>query len=283
MFKNILVALDGSTHSIAALDQSLCMSTQLSAHLAGIHVIDHSLVEGSFLYDISGSLGFSPQWHLTGDMKNMLQARANNLEATFKEKLNHMEVKITSQFYTEEGDVVDVLSNMGNRYDVLLLGRRGLSFDAAPSEPAEHHIAHSLLKKSSIPILFCSYQIGFFKNIIVAFDASPGAFQALKDAARLATSLESKITICYVSDEKSQITPEELILAERYLSTYTDSAVYVHRCGGKIHELSNLSKEIKADLLMVGYHGTSFWKELVVGHTPEILLNWVECPLWVSK
>ena len=51
MYKNILVALDGSTHGQAAMDQAVYLGRRLGARLHGVHVIDTRLLRGSFLHE----------------------------------------------------------------------------------------------------------------------------------------------------------------------------------------------------------------------------------------
>jgi len=58
VIRNILVALDGSQHAEGALEYALWLASRLHARLVGVHVIDIVSIEGSFLHDVSGSLGF---------------------------------------------------------------------------------------------------------------------------------------------------------------------------------------------------------------------------------
>ena len=60
MIRNILVAVDGSQHAEGALEHALWLAERFRARLVGIHVLDVVSIEGSFLHDVSGSLGFEP-------------------------------------------------------------------------------------------------------------------------------------------------------------------------------------------------------------------------------
>ena len=60
MIKNILIPLDGSEHSTAALDYGMWMAEKFGGTLFGQHIIDTISIEGTFFHDISGSLGFEP-------------------------------------------------------------------------------------------------------------------------------------------------------------------------------------------------------------------------------
>jgi len=75
MIKSILVALDGSQHADSALEHGLSLARRLRARLIGLHVLDIVSIEGSFLHDVSGSLGFEPYLDFSSKMREALQER----------------------------------------------------------------------------------------------------------------------------------------------------------------------------------------------------------------
>src|SRR5207237_1696397 len=83
MIKTILVALDGSEHADAALQYALSLAARLRATVVGLHVIDVVSIEGSFLHDISGSLGFEPYLGFSAKMREALRERGRIVHETF--------------------------------------------------------------------------------------------------------------------------------------------------------------------------------------------------------
>src|SRR5207237_2061521 len=83
MIKTILVALDGSEHADAALQHALALAARLRATVVGLHVIDVVSIEGSFLHDISGSLGFEPYLDFSAKMREALRERGRILLVLF--------------------------------------------------------------------------------------------------------------------------------------------------------------------------------------------------------
>ena len=55
-------------HADAALQYALWLAERLRATLIGLHVIDIVSIEGSFMHDISGSLGFEPYLDFSAKM-----------------------------------------------------------------------------------------------------------------------------------------------------------------------------------------------------------------------
>ena len=75
MIKNVLVPLDGSEHSRAALDYAIWITRQFDGTLFGQHIIDTISLEGTFFHDISGSMGFEPYLDFSSKMREILDER----------------------------------------------------------------------------------------------------------------------------------------------------------------------------------------------------------------
>jgi nucleotide-binding universal stress UspA family protein len=86
MIKTILVALDGSQHASAAIEYGLWLAERMQARLLGLHVIDIVSIEGSFLHDVSGSLGFEPYLDFSSKMREALQERGKVLLESFEKR-----------------------------------------------------------------------------------------------------------------------------------------------------------------------------------------------------
>ena len=86
MIRNILVALDGSQHAEGAFEYALWLGRRLRARLLGVHVIDIVSIEGSFLHDVSGSLGFEPYLDFSSKMREALQERGRALLEVFRNR-----------------------------------------------------------------------------------------------------------------------------------------------------------------------------------------------------
>jgi len=86
MIKSILVALDGSEHAAAALDYGLWMAQRTNGRVTGLHVIDIVSIEGSFMHDISGSLGFEPYLDFSAKMREALRERGEVLLDAFEKR-----------------------------------------------------------------------------------------------------------------------------------------------------------------------------------------------------
>ena len=103
MIKSILVALDGSQHA-----QSGDASTRSGSRSGcrrrsiGLHVVDVVSIEGSgsFLHDVSGSLGFEPYLDFSSKMREALQERGRTLLESFLEACRERGVRADTHLAT---------------------------------------------------------------------------------------------------------------------------------------------------------------------------------------
>src|SRR5713226_4182461 len=123
MIKNILVPLDGSEHSKAALEYSLWMAEKFNGTLFGQHVIDIVSIEGSFFHDISGSLGFEPYLDFSSKMREALRERGRLLLETFGRRCAERNVRCDSAL--EMGIVANEICDQARTADLVVIGHRG--------------------------------------------------------------------------------------------------------------------------------------------------------------
>src|SRR5439155_1761676 len=114
MIKTILVALDGSEHADAALQYALWRAERVRATVLGLHVIDVVSIEGSFLHDISGSLGFEPYLDFSSKMREALRERGRVLLETFTKRC--AEPGVTCDTTLATGIVANVICDEARRY-----------------------------------------------------------------------------------------------------------------------------------------------------------------------
>src|SRR5437660_2978287 len=125
MIKSILVALDGSEHADAALQHALSLAARLRATAVGLHVIDVVSIEGSFLHDISGSLGFEPYLDFSSKMREALHDRGRTLLDGFLAACQERGVRADVQLAT--GIVANEICEQARTADIVVVGHRGLN------------------------------------------------------------------------------------------------------------------------------------------------------------
>ena len=122
MIKNILVALDGSEHSRAAVEYALWLAEKFSGTVFGQHVIDTVSIEGTFFQDISGSLGFEPYLDFSVKMREVLEERGKAILEEFRQRCKErgircetfLDLGIIPNEICERSKVADLVASLGS-------------------------------------------------------------------------------------------------------------------------------------------------------------------------
>ncbi len=132
------------------------------------------------------------------------------------------------------------------------------------------------------------------KQIVVAIDFSDASLNSVDHAVTIAQKAKSKLTLVWVNKESSSkaITENkdediESIAKEKFEKLKeklkdklpADRIKYVIRSGRVYSEVANLAREIKANLILVGTHGTSGYDPFWIGSNANKLISASPCPV----
>jgi len=278
MIKRILVALDGSDHAEAALQYALWLAARLQAGLIGLHVIDIVSVEGSFLHDISGSLGFEPYLDFSAKMREALQERGRVLLEAFAARCT--ERGISCDTTLGMGVIANEICDQARMADLVVVGHRGVNEQF--SSGLLGSTTESVTRKSPRPVLVCPMRFASIQRPLLAYDGSPRASAAMHAAAELASALALPLTVVHVARDEAG-DGKVLDEARRYLQSY-DLTVGYEMVRGYPHErIVEVIRERGYDLLFLGAYGHSRIIEMVLGSTTEFLLRNSSCPVFLAR
>ena len=182
MIKSILVALDGSQHADSALEHALWLARRLQARLIGLHVLDIVSIEGSFLHDVSGSLGFEPYLDFSSKMREALQERGRVLLDAF---IARCETEgIAHDTALPMGIVANEICDQARTADLVVVGHRGVNEQFSTGLLGS--TTESVTRKSPKPVLVTPLQFREIGRPLLAYDGSQRASAALHAAAEAA-------------------------------------------------------------------------------------------------
>jgi nucleotide-binding universal stress UspA family protein len=135
-------------------------------------------------------------------------------------------------------------------------------------------------------------------TILVPTDFSKNAKNALDYAIEIANVTSSKLMLFHayqVPDLATELTDipvidlEKLIVRElkkleRYVHATSAKKLtveYAYRCGFPVEEIRLCAERIKADLMVMGLHGSGFLKEKLIGSVSTVLINNSKCPVMI--
>lgn len=277
MIKKILVPQDGSEYGKSALDWSLWLARKFGAELIGLHVVDIVALEGPFLHDISGSLGFEPFLNFSTKMREVLEDRGKSILKSFDEACTKAGVNKGTELSV--GIVPGEICEKAKMADLVVMGRRGVN--ARFEYELQGSTTESVLRKSPKPVLVVPESFTEPKNPLLAYDGSPNASRAMHSAAEWAKTLGLPLTVLTVSvsgEEKSLLKD-----VEDYLKPYGIKASFVNLAGDPPTTIEKYYRENRHDLLFMGTSHHSRIFEMVLGSTTEFVMRSVTGPFFLER
>ena len=275
MYRHIAVGLDGSGFAAAAEATAIALARRLGATVHGVHVIDTSFLEGAFITDISGAMGFEPFLDLGTQMRATLEELAGVLRKRFEEQC--AEAGVPAAFHLERaGAVAGVLAAV-KLADLLVIGKRGVN--ARVHEDLLGPTAEQLLRRSPVPVVVVPDRAAEIARPLAAYDGSPKAARALQHAAELCRALAVPLTVVTVAErpERGRAVLDE---ARAYLAPHPVACDFRLEAGDAAEQvLLGLLGPGGHDAVFLGSHGHSRIVELVLGSTSQFLARKADVPV----
>jgi len=189
--RRILVALDASPYSLAALEMAANLAATMEAELAGLFVEDVDLLrmaDAPSAMEIAYPGEASPMSRTI--MEGKLRAQSEQIRNTLAAAADRAQVRWS--FRTVRGEVASTLLAAASQHDIVAIGRLGWSFARRP------RIGSTALElaTSSIPLLLISQRSALTNlRLLVYYDGSPASRNALQVAAKVAKYAAKAITV----------------------------------------------------------------------------------------
>ncbi|WP_297889531.1 universal stress protein [Sulfurihydrogenibium sp.] len=281
MIGRILVGLDGSKSSKVAGEYGIYLSKNLKRPVIGVHIIDVRLLEGPFLADISGGLGFSTYADLLPKIKEVLEAKAEAILDEFavacREKGGDCSI---AEAY---GVVVNELVNMADPEDLIIVGRKGQHPEFLPLLLGS--TAEGVARKSKCPVMITPENFKEIKNILYAFDGREKSVHAATYVNYLAKHLGTSVKVISVFEDVVKDSERKSEFENRLKNLLEVDFEFVDRYGQPeemIEEYINQNKD-SLDLVVMGAFGESTIKELILGSTTNYIASKSPIPVLLVK
>ena len=278
MIKNILIPLDGSEHSTAALDYGMWIAEKFNGTLFGQHVIDTISIEGTFFHDISGSLGFEPYLDFSTKMREVLEERGKIILEDFSERCRNRGIK--HQTFLDMGLIANEICERSKVADLVVIGHRGINEEFSTGLLGT--TAESITRKCPRPVFVSTKKFKAIERPLLAYDGSQRSSSAMESAAEFCTVLRLPLTVLTIAKEE-QAAGSIVQQAKSYLSSYSIETRYEIDRGYPEQKIIDYLTKFDYDLLFIGAYGHRRIIEMVLGSTTEYVLRKSPCPVFLNR
>ena len=278
MIKSILIPTDGSANSNIAVAYGIYLATTGNAEINGLNVVDIRALEGPFLSDISGSLGFIPLQNYLPKYQQILEERANDILESFRKTCEERSIKPKTKRLT--GIVPNIIAEEGKKVDLIIMAQRGEH--AQWSSGLLGSTTESVVRKSPRPVMVTPQQFRPFTRVLVAYDGSSESTKALKFACEFVYLFKVTLRTVVVSssEEKGREIARE---AEEFISPYHLDTDVTCLSGEACEEILGFSENNSIDLIIMGAFGHSRVHEMLLGGTTAYIMRKSHIPVLLSR
>jgi len=278
MIKTILIPLDGSEHSEAALDYAIWIVEKFDGTLFGQHIIDTISIEGTFFHDISGSLGFEPYLDFSTKMREVLEERGKTILDEFARRCQNRQIK--HQTFLDVGLIANEICERSKIADLVVIGHRGVNEEFSTGLLGT--TAESITRKCPRPVFVSTKSFKVVEKPLLAYDGSQRASSAMESAAEFCSVLHLPLTVLTIAkDEKIAESMQQQ--AKSYLSSYSIETRFQIDRGYPEQKIIDYLTKFDYDLLFIGAYGHRRIIEMVLGSTTEYVLKKAPCPVFLNR
>jgi nucleotide-binding universal stress UspA family protein len=278
MIKNVLVPLDGSEHSKAALDYAVWITQKFDGMLFGQHIIDTISLEGTFFHDISGSLGFEPYLDFSSKMREILDERGKMILDDFAARCEKQSLPYKT--FLDMGLIANEICERAKVADLVVIGHRGVNEEFSTGLLGS--TAETITRKCPRPIFVSTKEFAAIEKPLLAYDGSQRASSAMESAAEFCARLKLPLTVLTIAKEET-VARTNLQQAKGYLASYAIEVHYQTTSGHPEQKIVEQLVNHSHDLLFIGAYGHRRIIEMVLGSTTEYVLRNAPCPVFLNR
>jgi nucleotide-binding universal stress UspA family protein len=199
LLREILVAIDSSAHSQAALKAAATLAKLMEANIRGLFVHEEHWSQLSRLPAITSINELTGKTHTLEE--EGLEKQVNLLEQRLRRQLEDIskQNKMSHSWEATQGQVAGEILEAAKRADLITIGRQGRSFS---SKNKLGSTAKAIIRFADKPILLLEKGLNLGKTITVVFDASEKSQKGLNLALSLAKRNNGELSILVLNKDQ---------------------------------------------------------------------------------
>jgi len=278
MIKSILIPTDGSPNSIVAVDYGLYISTLFDADITGLNVIDIRALEGPFLSDISGSLGFSPYQNYLMKFQKILEERSDIILEEFKKYC--LKKDLLPKTKKQTGIISTIIAEESKRVDLVIIAQRG-----------EHEkwstgllgsTTEYVVRKSPRPVLVTPNRFRQLERILIAYDGGIESNKALKTACEIFSGRKCFLYVVIVTHDEEK-KKELLCEVKEFIHPYHINIETALLDGEPGKAILSFAAASSIDLIVMGAFSHSRIHDLILGGTTAYIIRNADIPILLNR
>lgn len=280
----ILTLLDGSTYSESVCHHTAWIAQKLNASVEAMHVLGRR--EGAVATNLSGTLGLGARTALLTKLSTLDEQRAKLAQEKGHAILEDAKAILeqdgvsTVNLHLRKGDLLDAMREFEDNLRAITIGKRGEGAGFASGHLGSN--LERILRVSNVPVLVASREYRPISKVLVGYDGSASAKVAIRrmSASPVFENLEICVFTAARDSVHAQKTADEVVADLRAADITASSRI---ASSDPEDALSRLVAEEGFDLLVMGAHGHSRIRNLIIGSTTTAMVQSVKIPVLLYR
>jgi len=271
MFKSVLVPVDGSSHSWSALQQAIWIAKREDASIRLVHVVDIRLI-------VPSAEGGMPNFSYQQQLVDYLEEAGKQILEEAKGRCDAEDIPCKTALIT--GTTANVICEQAHMVDLIAMGHRGAGESWAGLMLGSTF--ENVVRQANKPVLACPRAPRLIRKLLVAYDGSRMANDALFVAAHMATDWRLPMVLLTVADGDAHA---DAVLEEgkAYLASYDLDIKPVLAQGHPAEEILRVSVDEDCDLTIMGAYGHGRFLKILFGTTVDEVMRKSRCPVLICR
>ena len=251
LFADILIPLSGEPESWDSLEQALIMAQREGARLHGLHIVDSE--------------------------EKVESPHALMVQTQFDQAC--LDANVEGKLVIEIGDITKKICERATMTDLVVLKivHPPLAGVATLRSPFR-----AIIVNSSRPVLGVPAKATQFQRALLAYDGTDRAKEALFVATYLAEIWKTQLII-FTALDGTRLKADVQDYVRRYLDIHEVEADYILGEHGAMDYLKSTVEERDVDLVLMGSHGGSTFRQVFVGSALDFMLRESKTPIFICR
>lgn len=273
MLRSMLVGLDGSPHSAAAVDLGIAWARRFDALLVGLGIFDEPTIRRPQPVPLGAG-----DFKLHRDDALLLDARHRVEQFLGQFALRCAESDISCKLLEKAGLPAEHIQTEAQRYDLILLGQQ--TYFHFEVQDTACDTLELVLRSSPRPVVAVPEPAAYGSTVMIAYDGSPQAARALQVFQALGLAGDDEVhVVCIDHDRIEAARRADRAVEFLRLHKTAAHALPLASTSPVSQILLEQAHRLNARLLVMGAFGHSTLRELFVGSVTRTVLRESSVPL----
>jgi nucleotide-binding universal stress UspA family protein len=276
MLTSLLVGLDGTPFSAAAVQVGIEWAARTGGLLVGLGIIDEPAIRAATPVPLGGGA-----FKAERDAAVLAEARQFCEQLLSQFSVQCATAGVSSKVLEGVGSPVEKIVQEAQRYDLILLGQQ--TCFRYPCDHTDDQTLHAVLKDSPRPVVAISKNPQRGDSVVVAYDGSLQAARTLQVFAALAGLRFQHMHLVSIHDDKVEAARRadravEFLGFHQIAATPHAISLSSSRAAG---EILDQARKLGAGLLVMGAYGQPTLREFFFGSVTQSVLKQAQVPVFL--